>query len=151
MIRFRALDRYKRHYLHAIRNGKTSEMAADEAMARTKIEVQGWLAEDQSLTEGSKRELWGNIFSVLIEWQALLDDVAPTASPQALGLKVSSLDKSEEAERLRNCPEKKSHDSNRLGVSSSNSDSPNQPDSSAGSMGVEAQAGESSGQAQGNV
>jgi hypothetical protein len=137
MIRFRALARYKRHYLHAIRNGKGSEQSADEAMTRTKAEVNSWLEEDKSVDEFSKREIWGGIFSVLIEWQALLDDVSPTATPKALGIRVAALDAVEKADKEINSLERKD-DRNKVGVSSSNNprsgDTDNRIDSGSGQI-----------------
>lgn len=101
VIRIRALDRFRRYYYHALRNGKPTGTAADEAMTRMKAEVLAWLEEDKTLDEWTKRELWGDVFAHVLDWQMLLTDVTPTASPELLGKKIEGLDAKEAAERMK--------------------------------------------------
>lgn len=113
MLRVRALDRFRRYYYHALRNDKSTEQASDEAMQKMKVEVQAWLDADVSLSEYDKREMWGDIFAHVLDWQMLLTDVTPTAPKELLSKKIDSLDAKEEAEKIKSCTDQRTPDAGR--------------------------------------
>jgi hypothetical protein len=76
MYRVRALRRFKRYYFHGLRNGMTSEEAADDAMTKTKKEITDLIAKDAKIAPGiDAEETWGDILVVLFEWQLLLINI----------------------------------------------------------------------------
>jgi hypothetical protein len=74
MQRIEALRIFRREYFHAIRNGKNSQQAADQATTRLKDWFLKHLA-FQNIPEVDRMEEWGKIIDVIIEWQILLKDI----------------------------------------------------------------------------
>jgi hypothetical protein len=102
MVRLRALNRYKREYYHARRNGQSRTDASKQAYERVRKWMHEIFDKDKSLSVHDKREMWGDCLEVLVEWTALLDDdEAGAENPTVLAEKISALDSNEAAEQLK--------------------------------------------------
>lgn len=74
MHRLQAQRIFRREYFHALRNGKNSDEAANQALTR----VKAWFLDSpliKSLDGIDRQEAWGEVLEVLVEWQILLKDI----------------------------------------------------------------------------
>lgn len=93
MLRLRAMHRFKREYFHSLRNGLTSEDAADTALTRVKSNILEYLDSDQGSTyvkevmkendypdtpthfEHCKMEVWGDVLEIMLAFQMMLINI----------------------------------------------------------------------------
>lgn len=81
-----ALREFQREYFHALRNGKSSDEASDQAIERVKQKVLAGLRvayptdetqskEANTNIEITRMEKWGDVLIVLVNYQILLRDL----------------------------------------------------------------------------
>jgi hypothetical protein len=76
MYRERALLKFKRYYLHGIRNGHDSEKSATEAMWKTRNELLEELKEDPEFqNDHAKEELWADALIQIMLLRMMLANI----------------------------------------------------------------------------
>lgn len=76
MYRLAALDRFKRLFSHQLRNGKSAELASEEAFKQTRTETLEKLKElYPNKTADERSDLWEEILMMLTEFQGALINI----------------------------------------------------------------------------
>jgi hypothetical protein len=76
MYRERALLRFRRYYLHGIRDGKTPEVAANEATFKTRDEILEEMKGDKEFgTDAAREDMWSDVLMQILIFRMLLNDI----------------------------------------------------------------------------
>ena len=76
LVRERALFRFRRYYMHWIRNGFDSERSSTEALFKVREEVISELNDDETFPNNAEREgIWSQVMEMLMSFKMILRDL----------------------------------------------------------------------------